>query len=187
MTSSMIGQSDVGETLLPEYCTRLLEGLREARVSLVTAVPDSMLRSAYEAIDRAADIRYIRVTNEAEMPGLCAGAYLGGTRAVMMMENSGLRQACEPLTRLSWAHRLPMVLIMSYRGDLGERNWWGHNHAQTMEPLLEALRFPSWHVRQLDEIRPTMRKAWDHADSSQWPVALVFGGECVQGAPHAAV
>src|SRR5690606_29340775 len=94
---------------LPAYCELLIQGLREANVSLVTAVPESLLRSAYPALAESPDIRYVRVANEAEMPGICAGAYLGGTRAVMVMENSGLRQACEPLTRLSWAHRLPMV------------------------------------------------------------------------------
>lgn len=183
-TGSADGQHSQGS--LPAYCELLIRGLGEAGVSLVTAVPESLLRSAYAALAETRDIRYVRVANEAEMPGICAGAYLGGTRAVMMMENSGLRQACEPLTRLAWAHRLPMVLLMAHRGDFGERNWWGHNHAQTMGPILDALRFPYWHVRTLDEIRPSLRKAWDHADSSQWPVALVFEGECVEGAPVAA-
>jgi len=170
----------------PAYCELLIQGLRDADVSLVTAIPESLLRSAYAALAEAASIRYVRVANEAEMPGICAGAYLGGTRAVMIMENSGLRQACEPLTRLSWAHHIPMVLLMAHRGEFGERNWWGHNHAQTMEPILDALRFPYWHVRTLDQIRPAVRKAWDHADSSQWPVALVFGGDCVEGGQVAA-
>jgi sulfopyruvate decarboxylase subunit alpha len=167
------------------YAALMLEGFVEADVSIVTALPESLLRGAYELLGRTDELRYVRVSNEAEMPGICAGAYLAGKRSAMIMENSGLRQACEPLTRLSWAHHVPMVLIMSNRGAFGEKNWWGHNHTQVMEPILEALRFPYWYVMKLDDIKTHISRAWDHADSSQWPVALIFGGECVE-APHRA-
>lgn len=167
------------------YPELMLDGLLEADVSIVTALPESLLRGAYRLLERTDKLHYVRVSNEAEMPGICAGAYLAGKRSVMIMENSGLRQACEPLTRLSWAHHVPMVLFMSHRGALGEKNWWGHNHAQVMEPILEALRFPYWYVNELSDITPHITKAWNHADSSQWPVALIFGGECVE-APHRA-
>jgi sulfopyruvate decarboxylase subunit alpha len=99
----------------------------------------------------------------------------------MMMENSGLRQACEPIARFALSHQVPMVMVMPYRGDLGETNWWGHSHAQTMEPLLQALRVPYWHVRELDRLSPMISGALDHAASSQLPVALILGGECVDG------
>lgn len=167
------------------YAELMLEGLVEAGVSVVTALPESLLRAAYELLGETDQVRYVRVANEAEMPGICAGAYLAGKRSAMIMENSGLRQACEPLTRLAWAHHVPMVLIVSYRGALGEKNWWGHNHTQVMEPLLDALRFPYWYVTHLEDIKPHIVKAWAHADSSQWPVVLIFGGECVE-APHRA-
>lgn len=167
------------------YAELMLEGLLEADVSIIAALPESLLRGTYQLLERTDKLRYVRVSNEAEMPGICAGAYLAGKRSVMIMENSGLRQACEPLTRLSWAHHVPMVLFMSYRGALGEKNWWGHNHAQVMEPILEALRFPYWYVNELNDIKPHITKAWNHADSSQWPVALIFGGDCVE-APHRA-
>lgn len=168
------------------YADLMIEGLVETDVSIVTALPESLLRGTYEALGQTDRLRYVRVANEAEMPGICAGAYLAGKRAVMIMENSGLRQACEPLTRLSWAHHVPMVLFMSHRGALGEKNWWGHNHAQVMEPILEALRFPYWYVDRLEDIKPSISKAWAHADSSQWPVTLIFGGDCVEAPQRAA-
>ena len=73
-----------------------------------------------------------------------------------------------------------MVMIMSYRGDLGEPNWWGHNHAQTMEPILDAVRIPWRAVRKIEDIKSSIKKAIDHANASQWPVALVMSGECVE-------
>jgi sulfopyruvate decarboxylase subunit alpha len=127
------------------------------------------------------------VTNEGEMPGIAAGAYLGGKRTVMMMENSGLRQMCEPLSRFTQSHNMPLVMMMAYRGQFGEYNWWGHTHAQTMEPLLNALRIPYRFITEIDEIKPMVKKAWIHADSSQLPVALIMTGKCVERAPYATV
>jgi sulfopyruvate decarboxylase subunit alpha len=170
----------------PEYARLFLDGLKEAEVSIVTALPESLLGSVFRLLREQNEIRYVPVSNEAEMPGICAGAYLGGKKAVMIMENSGLRQACEPIARFSLCHGMPMVMIMSFRGELGERNWWGHNHAQTMEPLLDALRIPYRFVREHHEIKPAIKRALVHADSSQWPVALAFTGNCIERQWYAA-
>lgn len=166
---------------LPAYATAFLAALEAADVRLVAALPESLLKHVYRGLGAQDRIRYVTVTNEGELPGIVAGAYLGGMRALMMMENSGLRQACEPIARFALSHQVPMVMVMPFRGDLGETNWWGHSHAQTMEPLLHALRIPYRHVRRREQLDHMVRAAFDHAASSQLPVALILGGECVNG------
>jgi len=170
-------------TIMKEYSKRLLEGLKEAGVTIVTALPESLLADFYRSVEKDPDIHYVKVSNEADMPGIVVGAYLGGKRAVMVMENSGIRQACEPIARFSFNHHLPMVIMMAYRGDWGEYNWWGIPHGQTMEPILDALRIPCKIVRRLDEVKPVIKRGIRHAESSQWPVAIVYSGECVE-VPH---
>jgi sulfopyruvate decarboxylase subunit alpha len=165
---------------VPDYARLLLAGLKEARVAVVAAVPDSHMKSAHRLLREQNEIRYVLAGNEADLPGICAGAYMGGKKALMIMENSGLRQACEPLSRFAFTHHMPLVMIMSYCGDFGERNWWAINHAQTMEPLLQALRIPFRIISDPDEIKPNIERAFMHADSSQWPVALVFTGNCLE-------
>ncbi|HUT51057.1 MAG TPA: molybdopterin cofactor-binding domain-containing protein [Alphaproteobacteria bacterium] len=167
-------------TEISPFARVFVEGLKDAGVSIVAALPESLLASIYRACEQDDQIRYIPVTNEAELPGIVAGAYLAGKKAVMIMENSGLRQALEPIARYAYCHAMPMVMVMCYRGDLGEENWWGHNHAQTMEPILDAIRIPWRTVRKIEDIMPSIKKAIKHADSSQWPVALVLSGECVE-------
>ncbi len=168
------------DQMISPFAFTFVEGLKEAGVSIVAALPESLLASVYLACSRDNEIRYIPVTNEAELPGIVTGAYLSGKKAVMIMENSGLRQALEPIVRSAYCHHLPMVLVMSYRGDLGEQNWWGHNHSQAMEPILDAVRIPWRSVRKIEDIKSSIKKAIDHANSSQWPVALVMSGECVE-------
>ncbi|WP_426243634.1 hypothetical protein [Nocardioides sp. LHG3406-4] len=178
---TMSHEQSVGTDAVPRYAEEFVEALREAGVSLVGTLPESHLKSVYVAIDRDPAIDLVRVSNEADLPGIVAGAYLGGVRALMIMENSGLRQACEPIARFAFAHHVPLVIVVSYRGDFGEPNWWGHNHAQVMGPLLEALRIPMRVVDRIDDLKPMVRKAFDHAGASQWPVCLVLTGECTEG------
>lgn len=183
---TLVHDQSVGTDVVPRYAQEFVEALHEAQVGLVATLPESHLKSVYVAIDQDPDIRLVRVSNEADLPGIIAGSYLGGTRAIMISENSGLRQACEPIARFSFAHQIPLVMVVSYRGDFGESNWWGHNHAQVMTPLLEALRIPMKIVDKISDIKSMMAKALDHAYSSQWPVCLVMTGECTEGAVHAA-
>ena len=82
----------------PDYARTFIDGLKEAGVGLVTALPESLLKSVYRLCAEDPDIRYIPVTNEGEMPGICAGAYVVGARALMMMETRGsARQASRSL------------------------------------------------------------------------------------------
>jgi sulfopyruvate decarboxylase subunit alpha len=170
---------------VPAYARLFMEGLADANVTIVAALPDSKLASVYRLCEADPRIRYVPVTNEAELPGIVAGAYLGGKRAVMIMENSGLRQGCEAIVRFAYCHGMPLVMVMSYRGELGEMNWWGHNHAEVMEPLLKALRIPYFFVDKNEKIKSSLVKAQIHANTSQWPVALIFMEECVDVAKHA--
>jgi hypothetical protein len=54
-----------------------------------------------------------------------------------------------------------------------------------MEPMLQALRIPYHFVDKLDKIKPSLAKAQVHANTSQWPVALIFMDECVDGYRYA--
>jgi sulfopyruvate decarboxylase subunit alpha len=163
-----------------EYATSFVDALVDAGVSLVATVPDSQLLGIHRLLQDHDKIRYVLAGNEADLPGICAGAYFGGKKAIMLMENSGLRQACEPISRFAFTHHVPLVLAMSYCGDFGERNWWAINHGQTMEPLLNTLRIPFRIISDPADIKSNMQRAFMHADASQWPVALVLTGACLE-------
>ncbi len=167
-------------TEVSEYAKLFVDALFDAGVFLVAAVPDSQLLGIHRLLREQNKIRYVLAGNEADLPGICAGAYFGGKKAMMIMENSGLRQACEPISRFSFTHHVPMVIVMSYCGDFGERNWWAINHGQTMEPLLNALHIPFQIISDPAAIKPNVGRAFIHADASQWPVALVLTGACLE-------
>jgi sulfopyruvate decarboxylase subunit alpha len=161
-----------------ETVQEVLAGLREAKVSIACFLPDSLMKELYPALIAAEDIRAIPVTNEGEGAAICGGVYLSGKRAVLAMENSGIRAATEPLARLGLGARIPVVMLMSYRGDIGEPNWWAIPHGITMEPLLRALRIPYTVVRNIPDIKQTIKKAYTSAYISMYHYAIVLAGEC---------
>jgi sulfopyruvate decarboxylase subunit alpha len=158
----------------PHLAGLVLKGLKEAQVRVVVALPDTLLKGVYQAAAKDPELRYIPVTNEAEGAALAAGAYAGGKRSVLVMENSGLRASCEALARIGLVNAFPVVMLMGYRGDVGERFHWGLNHGITMEPLLQAMRIPYLMVEREDDIVSSVGRAVIHAVNSQYHSAVVF-------------
>lgn len=165
----------------PRLAGLVLEGLKQARVRVVTALPDTLLKGVYIAAARDPEIRYIPVTNEGEGASIAAGVWAGGQRAVLVMENSGLRVASEALARLGLTHEIPVTMLMGYRGDVGERMYWGVNHGITMEPLLQALRIPYLMVDREENIVSGVVRGVLHAINSQYHSAVIFRYPLVGG------
>ena len=158
----------------------VISGLKRAGVSIVCYLPDSLFKELYPALDADPDIRTVRVTNEGEGAAICGGVFLSGKRAALVMENSGLRAAAEHLARLGLGAGIPVIMLMSYRGELGENNWWAIPHGITMEPLLDALRVPYRIVREEDKIECAIADAFDWSYAAYHHSAVVIGGELVR-------
>jgi sulfopyruvate decarboxylase subunit alpha len=159
----------------------LVEGLKEAGIEVVACLPEGLLKPLYNMLRADKDLKLIFVTNEGEGAGIAAGAWLGGKKSVVIMENSGLRMSTEVLARLGLTHGIPVMMIMSHRGEIGEANWWGIAHSQTMEPILKALNIPYIIIRDEGEIKGAIRRACRHMATSLYHVALVMSGGTLQG------
>jgi sulfopyruvate decarboxylase subunit alpha len=139
-----------------------------------------LFKELYPALDADPDIRTVRVTNEGEGAAICGGVFLSGRRAALVMENSGVRAAAEHLARLGLGAGIPVIMLMSYRGELGENNWWAIPHGITMEPLLDALRVPYLIVREEEKVERAIADAFDWSYAAYHHSAVVIGGELVR-------
>jgi sulfopyruvate decarboxylase subunit alpha len=158
----------------------VISGLKRAGVSVVCYLPDSLFKELYPALDADPDIKTVRVTNEGEGAAICGGVFLSGKRAALVMENSGLRAATEHLARLGLGAGIPVIMLMSYRGELGENNWWAIPHGITMVPVLDALRTPYRIVRDASQIERAITDAFDWSYAAYQHSAVVIGGELVR-------
>jgi sulfopyruvate decarboxylase subunit alpha len=96
------------------------------------------------------------------------------------MENSGLRASIEPLARMGLGAGIPVVMIMSYRGELGENNWWAIPHGMTMERLLDAMRIPYRVVSEEGEIGRAIADAFSWAYAAYYHAGVVLAGSVVR-------
>lgn len=166
--------------MTPNAVEMVIAGLKAAGVSVVCYLPDSLFKELYPALDADPKIRTIRVTNEGEGAAICGGIWLSGKRAALVMENSGLRASIEPLARMGMGAGIPVVMLMSYRGDLGESNWWAIPHGMCMEPLLDAMRIPYRIVTKEDDIERSICDAYKWTSAAYYHSAIVLSGSLVR-------
>lgn len=149
------------------------EQLLAADVSFIAGVPDSLLAPLHGYAAASPQIPYVQVSDEATAVGLAAGVRIAGGRSLVLMENSGLRRACETLARLTISHRLHLLVLLARRGAFGERNWWGIPHEETMHAHLGMLPMLSCEVNSVAEFGPVLRRGYASLDTGQRSVALV--------------
>jgi phosphonopyruvate decarboxylase len=82
-----------------------------------TGVPCSFLKPLINYVIQNPDVDYIAASSEGEAVGIAAGAYLTGRKAVVMCQNSGLGNMVNPLTSLNFPFRIPLLLIVTLRGE----------------------------------------------------------------------
>ncbi|GAB2208969.1 phosphonopyruvate decarboxylase [Roseibium sp. ROS1] len=98
----------------------ILDLLRENGFDYFSGVPCSYLKHLINAVIEDPRYHYVSATSEGEAVGLCCGAKLGGRQPVVLMQNSGLGNAVNPLTSLAYPFKIPLLLIVSWRGEPGK-------------------------------------------------------------------
>ena len=90
--------------------------------------------------------------------GICAGAFMGGKRSAIIMQNTAIGVTINTLVTLTQFYRLPLPMLISFRGELGEPVACQVEMAVHTKALLAQLGIPAYHfhnpddVHELDEI-----------------------------------
>src|SRR6266571_8937882 len=121
----------------PERSQQLLAGLKEAGINLITSVPDINLLDLINLLYEDKDVTHMPVGREEEGIGVCTGAYLGGRRVAMLMQNGGLMNSCNGLTTTALQFGIPILLLVYYAGDMGDNAF--HMLGLVTEPVLQGL------------------------------------------------
>lgn len=164
-----------------EVSGQIVDALKEVGVRLVVSLPDSWLGGTGRRAAQDADLHHVSVANEGDGVAICGGAWLGGTKAAMLMENTGMLVATYALTRFQLTFGIPTLMLVSYRGDFGDGNWWGSSVGRVTEPVLQGLGISYEVVRSPGEIPAAIRKADRSSAASLQPVAVLLGFGSVGG------
>ncbi len=139
-------------------------------------VPCSFLTPFINYTIGDAALTYISAANEGDAVAAATGAALGGRRSVAMMQNSGLGNAVSPLTSLNHVFRIPILLIVTLRGEPGKADEPQHELMGQITPqILDTMRIPwSWFPDREDEVENTLQTAVSQMDTSGRPYALIM-------------
>jgi phosphonopyruvate decarboxylase len=95
------------------------EAVQRHGFTLWSGVPCSYLQPFINYIIAERSLRYVPACNEGDAVSIAAGVDLGGGRAIAIFQNSGLGNAVNPITSLAYTHRVPLLLIVTLRGEPG--------------------------------------------------------------------
>lgn len=135
-----------------ENAERIVAALVRAGVGIAASLPDSWLSAVIDRIDAERTIRHVRVTREDDGVGVCAGASLGGERAVLVCQNAGVLLSANALAGYGLHHQLPFLVLAAYRGSYEDRFYYQMYKGLVTEPVLQALQLPYHVVGRIDEV-----------------------------------
>ena len=158
----------------------VVDGLKKAGVDFVSLMPDSDFSGLQKRVVDDRNFTYVPVSNEAIGVGVCVGAWLSGKRPALLIPTSGLLVAAWPLTSLCMAWNLPLLLLIPYRGDIGDAFWLMGPYKDTTEPLLKVLNAPYSVIAKNEEISKAIIDAQGSTISWQRPVAVLLTGETIK-------
>ena len=165
--------------VLQHAAEEAIRGLEEAGINFVSGLPDGWQRNVHELVEQNDAFRYAPACNEGVAFSMCAGAWLGGMKSALIIENSGIRVAAEYIARISLGTGVPVTMVCSYRGDVGETEHWGVPHGIVAEPLLGALRIKYLVVRHVEELAQAIKRAKRLSEAQLHPAAVLVSGDCV--------
>lgn len=143
------------------------------RVTLVSMVPDAGHQRLIERCQADAGIRTVTLTTEEEGVALAAGAFLGGARAALLIQSSGVGN-CVNMLSLTQVCQLPLVMLVTMRGEFGEFNPWQVPMGQGTPDVLSASGVTVFRVDHPQEVKPTVDGAMQLAWHSRRRVAVLL-------------
>jgi sulfopyruvate decarboxylase subunit alpha len=142
----------------PDWAVGVCAGLHAAGSRHVVYVPDNPLSHVLRVLNDAyADVRTTVATREEEAFGIAAGLYLGGARPTVMLQSSGLGNSLNALTSLLLPYRIPVLAIVSMRGDAGEWNEAQVPMGRAVRSICDAIGMPHATAATSDSTRETVR------------------------------
>ncbi|MES1937633.1 phosphonopyruvate decarboxylase [Salinisphaera hydrothermalis] len=139
-------------------------------------VPCSFLTPFINTVIDSERLTYVSAANEGDAVALAAGQALAGKRAVAMMQNSGLGNAVSPLTSLNWVFRLPILLIVTWRGAPDVADEPQHElMGQITTDMLETMDLP-WEIfpDRAEAVDEALARAEAHMNETGRPYVLVM-------------
>jgi sulfopyruvate decarboxylase alpha subunit len=169
-----VGAGQGGPNVAKEWHEIVHRALKANEVRLVTYVPDKVLTPLIASVEHDPYFTAFATAREEEAVGIVCGAWMGGMRGVVLMQTSGFGTLPNALASLVLPYQIPVLMIVSERGTLGEFNLGQALVCRTMRPALEALGIEHHTITRLDELEFIVDRSIKQAVATQAPCALIL-------------
>src|SRR4029077_19892597 len=160
---------------VPERNSRAVyNGLKRSEVKIISALPETWLVHLINMAEADPDMTLVRLAREEGGIGISTGAHLAGVPSALLMQNHGFLAAINPIVSLAFLYKIPLLMLISYRGHLGELHPWQTQGGRFTEPVLKALSIPYDHLTEPADVERQINEAQILAESSLTPVALLL-------------
>lgn len=173
-----------GRTKLKEEAvSAIVTGLKEAGINFVATLPCSGNARIIPLITRDHEFKHVPVTNEADGIVICAGAWLGGKKPALFIENTGVIIGAYALTGLDCIYGgIPLLLLVEHRGSFGDGSAYFYFGGGPLTPvILDALKIPYIIVRESNKLAAEIVRGQKTTEAYGKPVAILLSGEEVSG------
>jgi len=148
--------------------------IKDSGIRQVPYVPDSGHARLIELVRADRQLRAIPLTTEEEGVALAVGAWLGGERSVLLLQSSGVGNCINMLGMIEEC-RVPLLMLVTMRGQWGEFNPWQIPMSQATAPALAAINVVVQSVDQADDVGTTVGAAGKLAFNTGRAVAVLIG------------
>jgi len=155
-----------------DWSSDVFEAMNARSIKTVCTIPDGGLTRLLNLVKSAPDMRLITLTTEEEGIGLTTGLWLGGKRAMVAMQSSGVGN-CINAVGYPLALRAPLLLLVTMRGQWGEFNPWQVPMGQGTRTVLETMGVKCFPVDKAAEVGEAFCAAADLAFNGNQSAAVL--------------
>ena len=143
-------------------------------------MPCKQLAGVIAEIEASTNIYHIPSNKEDEGMGLCAGAYMGGKRSAIIMQNTAIGVTINTLVTLIQYYNIPLPMLISYRGEIGEPVACQVEMAVHTKALLKQLNIPTYHFHKQSDVSE-LDGILGHSFMAKKPIAILTDASFWQG------
>lgn len=148
--------------------------LKANEVKLITYVPDNVLSPLIKALHGDPYFTVLCPAREEEAVGIVAGANMAGLRGIVLMQTSGFATLPNVLASLVVPYQIPLLMMISERGTMGDHQLGQAIVCRTMRPVLQTLGIEHFAIERQEDVEFVVDRMIQQAYATQAPAAMIL-------------
>lgn len=163
-----------------DAAARIADAMAGAGIRLVASLPDDWISELIKHVEDDDRFLHVPVNREESAVGLCSGAFFSATPSVALMGASGLMTCIYAVTKINYTYEIPMLFLVSLRGEMGDTAKYQISNGLYLQPLLQSIDLPLVIADSRDRLS-LIGEAYRHTRVVNRPVVVAMTGRLLHG------